>query len=411
MNINTFRAFQSCNYRLFFAGQSISLMGTWMQRTAVYWVVYMQTHSAFMLGLNVFATQFPSFVFSLIGGIVADRYDRYKVLLFTQILSMTQAIILTLVVAFTHYSVTEILLLSTFLGVINAFDLPARQSLVYLLVAKNEDLGNAIALNSSMVNLARLVGPALSGLVLESLGASLCFMLNALSFMAVIASLSMMKLPSYVPPVTEQKLLGDLQEGLRYVRTSPYLFKLIVLLALISFCVLPYATLLPIVAKEVLNGNALTYGYLISCVGIGALFGAARLASLSSILYHQKILYLATLLLGGSIVALSFCTVDLPAFVFAALSGLGMMLHTTIVNTLLQTLSDVRMRGRVMSYYAMALFGMQPIGALLIGTISHRIGVEPTLLLQGLLALCLALAFRSFLWKNVPEQAADAKTL
>ncbi len=382
-----------------------------MQRTAVYWVVYMQTHSAFMLGLSVFATQFPSFVFSLIGGIVADRYDRYKVLLFTQILSMMQAIILTLVVAFTHYSVTEILLLSTFLGVINAFDLPARQSLVYLLVAKNEDLGNAIALNSSMVNLARLVGPALSGLVLESLGASLCFMLNALSFMAVIASLSMMKLPSYVPPVTEQKLLGDLQEGLRYVRTSPYLFKLIVLLALISFCVLPYATLLPIVAKEVLNGNALTYGYLISCVGIGALFGAARLASLSSILYHQKILYLATLLLGGSIVALSFCTVDLPAFVFAALSGLGMMLHTTIVNTLLQTLSDVRMRGRVMSYYAMALFGMQPIGALLIGTISHRIGVEPTLLIQGLLALCLALAFRSFLWKNVPEQAADAKTL
>ncbi|WP_442764658.1 MFS transporter, partial [Sulfurospirillum cavolei] len=254
MNINTFRAFQSRNYRLFFAGQSISLMGTWMQRTAVYWVVYMQTHSAFMLGLSVFATQFPSFVFSLVGGIVADRYDRYKVLLLTQILSMMQAIILTLVVAFTHYSVTEILLLSTFLGVINAFDLPARQSLVYLLVAKNEDLGNAIALNSSMVNLARLVGPALSGLVLESLGASLCFMLNALSFMAVIASLSMMKLPSYAPPVTEQKLLGDLQEGLRYVRTSPYLFKLILLLALISFCVLPYATLLPIVAKEVLNG-------------------------------------------------------------------------------------------------------------------------------------------------------------
>lgn len=411
MNINTFRAFQSRNYRLFFAGQSISLMGTWMQRTAVYWVVYMQTHSAFMLGLSVFATQFPSFVFSLVGGIVADRYDRYKVLLLTQILSMMQAIILTLVVAFTHYSVTEILLLSTFLGVINAFDLPARQSLVYLLVAKNEDLGNAIALNSSMVNLARLVGPALSGLVLESLGASLCFMLNALSFMAVIASLSMMKLPSYAPRPTKQKLLGDLQEGLRYVRTSPYLFKLILLLALISFCVLPYATLLPIVAKEVLNGNALTYGYLISCVGIGALFGAARLASLSSILYHQKILYLATLLLGGSIVALSFCTVDLPAFAFAALSGLGMMLHTTIVNTLLQTLSDVRMRGRVMSYYAMALFGMQPIGALLIGTISHRIGVEHTLLLQGLLALCLALAFRSFLWKNVPEQDAYAKTL
>jgi len=382
-----------------------------MQRTAVYWVIYMQTHSAFMLGLSVFATQFPSFVFSLFGGIVADRYDRYKVLLFTQILSMTQAVALTLVVAFTQYSVTEILLLSTFLGVINAFDLPARQSLVYLLVAKNEDLGNAIALNSSMVNLARLIGPALSGLVLESLGASLCFMLNALSFMAVIASLSMMKLPSYTPKPTQQKLLGDLKEGLRYVRSSPYLFKLIVLLALISFCVLPYATLLPIVAKDVLNGNALTYGYLISGVGIGALFGAARLASLPTIRYHQKIVYLATLLLGGSIVALSFCTVDSPAFVFAALSGLGMMLHTTIVNTLLQTFSDVRMRGRVMSYYAMALFGMQPIGALLIGAISHRIGVERTLLLQGVLALLLASVFHSFLWKNLPEQETCDKTL
>ena len=382
-----------------------------MQRTAVYWVIYMQTHSAFMLGLSVFATQFPSFVFSLFGGIVADRYDRYKVLLFTQILSMTQAVALTLVVAFTQYSVTEILLLSTFLGVINAFDLPARQSLVYLLVAKNEDLGNAIALNSSMVNLARLIGPALSGLVLESLGASLCFMLNALSFMAVIASLSMMKLPSYTPKPTQQKLLGDLKEGLRYVRSSPYLFKLIVLLALISFCVLPYATLLPIVAKDVLNGNALTYGYLISGVGIGALFGAARLASLPTIRYHQKIVYLATLLLGGSIVALSFCTVDSPAFVFAALSGLGMMLHTTIVNTLLQTFSDVRMRGRVMSYYAMALFGMQPIGALLIGAISHRIGVERTLLLQGVLALLLASVFHSFLWKNLPEQETYDKTL
>ncbi len=382
-----------------------------MQRTAVYWVIYMQTHSAFMLGLSVFATQFPSFVFSLFGGIVADRYDRYKVLLFTQILSMTQAVALTLVVAFTQYSVTEILLLSTFLGVINAFDLPARQSLVYLLVAKNEDLGNAIALNSSMVNLARLIGPALSGLVLESLGASLCFMLNALSFMAVIASLSMMKLPSYTPKPTQQKLLGDLKEGLRYVRSSPYLFKLIVLLALISFCVLPYATLLPIVAKDVLNGNALTYGYLISGVGIGALFGAARLASLPTIRYHQKIVYLATLLLGGSIVALSFCTVDSPAFVFAALSGLGMMLHTTIVNTLLQTFSDVRMRGRVISYYAMALFGMQPIGALLIGAISHRIGVERTLLLQGVLALLLASVFHSFLWKNLPEQETCDKTL
>jgi MFS family permease len=199
MNTNTFRAFQSRNYRLYFFGQSISLIGTWMQRTAVYWVIYMQTHSAFMLGVAVFATQFPSFLFSPFGGVISDRYNRYHVLLVTQAMSLVQATLLAGLVIFTHFQVWEILTLSVMLGTINAFDVPARQSMVHDMVNKKEDLPNAIAFNSSMVNLARLVGPAVSGIVLEKLGAGTCFMINALSFVAVIVSLVFMRFPLYIP--------------------------------------------------------------------------------------------------------------------------------------------------------------------------------------------------------------------
>lgn len=400
MALHTFSAFQSRNYRLFFYGQSVSLMGTWMQRTAVYWVIYVQTHSAFMLGLSAFATQFPSFLFSLLGGTYADRHNRYKVLLFTQILSMLQALSLAAVVLFTHYSVNEILALSVILGIINAFDVPARQSLVYFMVERKEDLGNAIALNSSMVNLARLIGPALSGLILETLGAGVCFSLNALSFMAVIASLLMMKLPSYVPSENKNKMLSDLQEGWHYLRTTPSLAKLVMLLALVSFWVLPYATLLPIVAKEVLQGGASIYGYLNSFVGIGAFVAALLLASLQTTLYHKRLLLGASVLLALGILCLSFTHTLLLALIFSAMAGFGMMLHTTIINTLLQTTSDVRMRGRIISYFAMAFFGMQPIGALLIGTISHLIGVEYTLFLESVVAFIVIAWFSPFLWEK-----------
>ena len=221
-----------------------------MQRTAVYWVIYVQTHSAFILGLSVFASQFPSFLFSLLGGTIADRYDRYKVLLFTQIASMVQAIVMTVVVVWTDYSVTELILLSVFLGVVNAFDVPARQSLVHLMVNKKEDVGNAIALNSSMVNLARLIGPAVAGIALEAFGAGICFMLNALSFIAVLGSLLAMKLPAYIPNLYKQKVLTDLKDGLRYLKATPSLGILVLLLSLVSLLVLPYTTLFPIVAKE-----------------------------------------------------------------------------------------------------------------------------------------------------------------
>src|SRR5665213_2490937 len=209
MNSNIFKAFRSRNYRLYFSGQSISLIGTWMQRTAISWTVYTQTHSAKMLGLTVFASQFPSFLFSPLGGVISDRFNRYRVLIFTQVASLIQATLLTAVVVFTHYSIAEILAFSILLGIINAFDVPARQSLVHEIVNHHEDLPNAIALNSSMVNLARLVGPAISGIVLQNLGAGTCFFINAISFLAVITSLLLMRLPKFIPVPHTKKVTHE----------------------------------------------------------------------------------------------------------------------------------------------------------------------------------------------------------
>lgn len=223
--MNALRPFQSINYRLYFSGQSVSLLGTWMQRTAVYWVIYEMTSSSMMVGLAVFATQFPSFIFSIIGGLFSDRYDRYKILVTTQVASLIQAICLTAIVWTGHYEVWHILALSVLLGTINAFDVPSRQALVYDMVDNKEHLPNAIALNSSMVHSARLIGPALSGLVLEHLGASICFLLNALSFVAVLASLMFMKLAPYKKPERVNKALTDLKNGFVYLRDTPAISK------------------------------------------------------------------------------------------------------------------------------------------------------------------------------------------
>lgn len=400
MNINTFAAFKSRNFRLYFLGQSISLMGTWMQKTAVFWLVYMQTHSTFILGVTAFSMQFPSFLFSLVGGTIADRYNRHNVLILTQIASMIQAAILTLVVMLTDYSVIEMLFLSIILGIINAFDVPARQSLVHFMVDNKEDLSNAIALNSSMVNLAWLIGPAVAGMVLYKLGAGICFMINAISFMAVISSLMMMQLPTYIPRLHTKKVIEELKDGLYYIKSVPSLGLLLLLISLISFFVLPYVTLLPVIAKITLNGNASTYGYLNSFIGIGAFIGSIMLASFKNDVNLKKILMGATTLFGIGLILFSYARNVLWALVFATVTGFGMMLHVTIINSLLQTTSSIEMRGRVISYFAMAFFGMQPLGALFIGGVSHYFGAQHTILLEGILAIIIMLLLRTKFLKN-----------
>ena len=405
MSITTFSAFKSRNFRLFFMGQSVSLIGTWMQKTAVSWVVYSVTHSKMMLGVALFAQLFPSFLFSFLGGVFSDRYNRYKVLLSTQFLSLCQALILAVLILTKHYGVWDIIIMSVFLGIINAFDVPARQALVYEMVEDKKDLPNALALNSSMVNLSRLIGPAIAGFVLETLGNEWCFGLNALSFVAVITSLLLMRLPVYVAKEHTGNMLSEMKEGLAYIRRTPSILYLIIMLGVVSLLVLPYTTLLPVFAKDIFHGNATTFGWIDSAIGLGAFIGALFLASLKPGTNLRRVLAGNTFIFGTGLVLFSYTTNYPLALLFATLGAFGMMSQITITNTLIQTTVQKDMRGRVISFYAMAFFGMQPIGGLLVGFVSQKIGVENTILTQGIIALFISiLHFRFLRFRRKKEQ-------
>jgi MFS family permease len=400
---NTFRAFRNRNYALYFSGQSVSLIGTWMQRTAVAWVVYTITHSAFMLGLAVFASQFPSFVFSLYGGILSDRYNRHKILLITQTASMVQAGLLALLLLTNHFIVWQILSLSVTLGIINAFDVPARQPLVHELVNDKADIPNAMALNSSMINVARLVGPALSGLVLQNFGAGICFLLNTFSFLAVIISLLLMKLVPLKPKRKKTKIRTELSEGFTYLKNTPEIGKTILILTIAAFLVLPYDTIIPVFAKVIFKGNASTFGYISSFIGLGAISGSFFLASLKSGANLKSKLFVSMIILGVGLILFSHMNIFPLAMFFAIIFGFGVMMQNTICMTIVQVESDPKMRGRVMSFVAMGFFGMLPLGSLLIGFVSQKIGAPNTLLFQGIAALVIAAVFSKFLKRGKPE--------
>ncbi|WP_259069635.1 MFS transporter [Mucilaginibacter sp. X4EP1] len=394
---STFRAFRNRNYALYFSGQGVSLIGTWMQRTGVSWMVYSITHSSLMLGVTVFASQFPSFLFSLLGGIVSDRYNRYNVLLITQIASLIQAVLLAILVLSHHFAIWQILSLSVVLGIINAFDVPVRQPLVHELVNNPADLPNALAFNSSMNNIARLVGPALSGIVLLKFGAGICFLLNALSFVAVLVSLLLMKLKPYVPSPVKKKINSDLKEGFIYLKNTSAIGMVILMLSVLSLLVLPYNTLLPVFAKVIFKGNAATFGYINSFIGLGAVAGAMFLASVKPSISLKRVLLINTFIFGFSLMLFSRISSFPVAMLFATIGGFAMMAQTTICITLIQVNSDKNMRGRVMSFVAMAYFGMLPLGSLLIGAISQQIGAPGTMFFQGITSLIIAAIFFKFL--------------
>jgi MFS family permease len=397
MNIITFRAFRNRNYRLYFSGQSLSLIGTHMQRTAVYWIVYAQTKSTFMLGLAMFAIQFPSFIFSPLGGVISDRYSRYKVLLTTQIASLIQAALLVILVMFSSYNVWEIFAISAMLGTINAFDVPARHSMVNEIIDNKDNLPNAIALNSSMANLARLIGPAISGIVLEKLGAGICFLINALSFVAVILSILLMKFPEFIPRAHSKRVLHEFKEGWKYLKHTPAIGYVILLLAFVSLLVLPFTTLLPVYAKVIFKGSASTFGYINSAIGLGAIGGAFFLASLKPGVDLKKILFITLLIFGAALALFSHMTNLRVALFFAVLAGFGMMSQSTISNTVIQTSASAEMRGRMISFFAMAFFGMQPLGGLLIGIVSQYVGAPNTIIAEGIAAILIAVLFLPFL--------------
>jgi len=408
MTSTAFRAFRSRNFRLFFGGQSLSLLGTWMQKTAVSWVVYTQTHSKFMLGVSVFATLFPSALFSLLGGVVADRYSRYRVLLLTQVLSMGQAALLALAVYWQQDAVWEILALSAVLGVINAFDVPARQSLVYELVEDKQDVPNAVALNSTMLNLSKLLGPALAGLAIERLGATVCFGLNAVSFVAVIGSLLAMRLPAFVAKPTTQNLRAELTEGFRYVQATPAIRFIITTLGLTALLVLPFTTLMPVFAKDIFGGTASTFGWLDGAIGLGGLIGALYLAGLPPATDLNRVVTITTFVFGAGLLLFAYTPWYGLALAFLVVAAFGMMAQTTISVTLLQTLVQPAMRGRVISLYVLVYTTMLPLGSVVVGAASQRVGVRPTVLAESLLAFGIGLLYVRNLRQAAPPAPAPA---
>ncbi|MCE5321147.1 MAG: MFS transporter [Bacteroidales bacterium] len=378
-----FSSLRSRNYRLYFFGQGFSLIGTWMQNIALSWLVYRLTGSVFLLGLIGFTTQIPTFILTPFTGVLTDRYNRHKIMVLAQVFFMLQAFAMAFLVLFNLIDVWHIIVLSLVFGVISAFDAPARQSLVIDLIDKPEDLGNAIALNSALFNGARLIGPAIAGLTIAAVGEGICFLLNALSFLAVIIALMQIKIPHKLAVTSSTPFGKSFREGLNYTFRTQSIRKLILLLAMMSLAAFPFIVLLPAYAKEVLGGGSETLGFLMSALGGGALVGALYMASRRSVKGLDKIISVNTVLLGASIVLTAFSHSIFLSLTSLAISGLTMILALSSINTLLQTTTEESKRGRVMSFYAMALMGTQPIGNLIAGSIASGTGIPVTLILGG----------------------------
>jgi MFS family permease len=391
-----FRALRSRNYRLFFVGQGISLIGTWMQQVAMSWLVYSLTNSAFLLGVVSFSGLICSFVVAPFAGVFIDRLNRHRILLVTQSLAMVQALILAAVVLTNHAAVWNLVIMSMLLGTINAFDMPTRQSFVVEMVEDREDLGNAIALNSSLFNSARLIGPAVAGILVATIGEGLCFLINGLSFIAVIACLMAMKLLPRETAVDHPDFLKGMKEGVSYSFGFPPIRYIILLLTFASLVAMPYAVLLPVFAKDVLHGEASTLGFLTTGVGIGALVGAIYMASRKNVLGLGKIIVLAGSLFGLGLILVSFTRVLWLSMLTMSLAGFGIVSMMASCNTFLQSIADDDKRGRVMSIYVMAFMGLSPFGSLLYGGLANVMGTPLTFLIGG--SLCIVGA-AVFAWK------------
>jgi len=390
---SSLRALNYYNFRLYFFGQAISLIGTWMQRIAVSWLVYQLTHSAFMLGLTGFVGQIPMLVLSPYAGAYIDRHSRYRTLLITQIASMVQAGLLAAMVLTEHYNIAGIIGLSFFLGIINAFDMPSRQSLMIVLVQNKKDLPNAIALNSSMVTLARLAGPAAAGILLSSFGEGICFLLNFLSFFAVLLSLLLMKLKIPERKKHIEPIWKNLQEGFVYIRHHRGISSAIALMALSSLIVMPYSNLFPVYAQTVFKGNVSTFAWLNSISGLGALFGAIYMTRLKRGANFLRLIVLSLMLLTTCLMLFSY-TYNFPiALLIIMIGEAGMLTQIAATNTYIQTSVEERMRGRVISYYAMAFQGIQPIGILLTGWMAHVTSAQLTVFSEGMLGLIVSILF------------------
>ena len=399
-----FKALKSRNFKLFFYGQSVSVIGTWLQKTAVSWMVYSVTGSVFLLGLTTFLSMIPSLFLAPLAGSIIGRYDRHKSMILLQSLAMLQAGALALLIYLKIYNINFILILSLIQGIINSFDMTCRQTMMIDIVDNKEDLPNAVALNSTLTNFARIAGPALAGIILHNYGEDICFIGNFLSYIPVLISLLLMKITPHIKATEKLKMYDDFIEGLDYVKKETEMAKMLLMLMCSSLFVISFNTLMPVFAKDIFSGNAQTFSWFESAAGIGSIVSALYLANLKSAENMNKIMIIASFLLGCSIIVLSFSNSLLPALICMGLSGVGMMAQTSSINIYIQTNSSSSMRSRIISYYMMAYQGMIPVGSLLIGYISHSIGTRTTVAVQGVICLISVLIYLFYKKHSITEE-------
>jgi len=391
------RALRHRNFAFFFAGQGLSLCGTWMQSLAQSWLVYRLTGSPFLLGLVGFIGQAPVLAFGLAGGLAADRWPRRRLLMTTQVLSLIQAGALAGLTFSGRITVGWILVLAALLGIINALDMPVRQSFVADLVPR-ADLPSAIGLNSSAFNAARIVGPSLAGFLVATVGEGLCFLLNSLSFLAVLACLLAIRVTTKIN-TAQQSMTAFLTEGLRYARHTPHVRAVLALIAVLSLTAMPYTVLLPVYAGEILKTGPDGLGMLMAATGVGALAGALRIAQRGTVRGLGTVIAKAAALFGLSLLALAASTNLGVSMIVLMAVGFGMISSMAGANTLLQSLVPDNLRGRVMSLYTLVFLGVAPIGSLLAGALAARIGTPLTVAAGGIVAVASAAVF----WRVLPE--------
>ncbi|SFC23167.1 Transmembrane secretion effector [Parapedobacter composti] len=401
MGVDIFRALKHRNFRLHFTGQAVSLMGTWMQRVAVSWLVYRLTESALMLGLVSFLALIPSLILSPFIGSFVDRHQKYRIVVITQFGLMLQAGALALLVFSGYYSVWWIAALSFIQGVINTFDVTARQSLMVELVDDKADLPNAIALNSSAFNAARMLGPAIGGILLSMYGEAVCFAVNFISFIAVIGSLLCMRLVPKPIAAKQESTWRGFKEGFSYLRHSPHLLSLILLLTASSLCIIPYTTLLPVIAREMFHGDAATFSLFESSAGLGAMIGAIYMARTRIGINLRFRVMKASALFASGILVLSFASWLPLALLSTLLAAMGMMVQNSSINTYIQTHAMPAYRARAISYYIMAFQGIFPLGSLLVGALANAWGIHYTLLFQGIAGATITLSFILYIYLHI----------
>ncbi|HEV2303956.1 MAG TPA: MFS transporter [Candidatus Acidoferrales bacterium] len=401
-----FRALQHRNFQLFFGGQLISLIGTWMDTIAEAWLVYRLTGSSLLLGTVAFAGQIPVFLLAPLGGMAADRWNRRTIVITTQSCSMVLAGILAALTLSGRVKVWEVVMLASLMGIVNAFDIPARQAFLVEMVGR-EDLMNAIALNSSMFNGARVIGPAIAGILVASIGEGWCFFANSVSYIAVIAGLALMKITPRIIENRGESALEHIAEGFRFVRRTMPIFSLLLLLGLVSLVAMPYSVLMPVFAARILHGNARTLGTLMGATGIGALTGALVLASKTGLKGLGSWVAFCCAGFGAALILFSFSHWFLVSVALLVPVGFFMMVQMASSNTLIQAMVPDRLRGRTMAVYSMMFMGMAPLGSLLAGVLADHIGAQWTVALGGLGAIGGAFAFGS----QLPRLRVEARQL